>query len=245
MASFSSSYSTFTSPLHGNGVKAQTEIANGEVIFDEKPLFLLQTLPNRQVVIACGECAAFLGDSKLQLDVLKKTVTRQDILTECGSSSSSCTLVGCSGACGEFYCTEECRDRHWEQKGHKFLCTGKLTDEEAETSPLIAFKMHACTTNEIFLMVAELFATICVQADTLVATGLSKEEALSTAVKPLSIYVRELWWNAAIVPLKQKPVAFRNTLKALVKDGWALLDDTLLLTEKGYHTVLSAEYMSR
>ncbi len=94
-------------------------------------------------------------------------------------------------------------------------------------------------------MVAELFATICVQTDALVVSGMNKEEALSTAIKPLSIYVRELWWNAAIVPLKQKPVAFRNTLKALVKDGWALLDETLLLTEKGYHTVLSAEYMSR
>eukprot|EP01034_Spumella_vulgaris_P021362 gene21361-27392_t len=94
-------------------------------------------------------------------------------------------------------------------------------------------------------MVAELFAAICVQTDALIASGVTKEEALATTIKPLSIYVRELWWNAAIVPAKQKPVAFRNTLKALVKDGWALLDDTLQLTEKGYHTVLSAEYLSR
>lgn len=110
---------------------------------------------------------------------------------------------------------------------------------------MILFKMHAITTNEIFLLVADLFAAICVKADSLIANGASVDTALKESTEFFQKYVRELWWNAAVCPANQKPKAFKTTLKCLVDDAWSLLDTVLELTDKGYHTVLSAEFMSR
>ena len=111
--------------------------------------------------------------------------------------------------------------------------------------PLINFKVHAMSTNEIFLMVGDVFAAICCHVDSLLSAGVELHQAFDVATKPLSSYVRELWWDAAITPKGYKPAAFKKSLKTLVKDSWALLSEVLQLEAKGYAVFLSEEYMSR
>jgi len=190
----------------------------------------------------------------IQLGVLQGLISRENMCTnhaeypplpEEHRVNQASRIVPCIAGCGELYCSEECRDRHWTAKGHRVLCTGAISEDEAVDHPLICFKVHAITTNEILLMVAEVFASMCCQADTLISTGMSIQEALDECTQPLSGYVRELWWKAAVPPRGSKPGAFRKSLKALVSDSWSLLNDVLQLEAKGYSAVLSEEYMSR
>lgn len=125
------------------------------------------------------------------------------------------------------------------------LCTGLISDDEADMHPLINFKIHAMTTNEIFLMVADVFASVCAHVDSLVHCGADLSYAFEVAARPLAGYVREQWWDAAITPKGYKPAAFKKSLKTLVKDSWELLNDALHLTERGYAAYLSEEYLSR
>ena len=88
---------------------------------------------------------------------------------------SSWKVVPCRHECGQVYCSTECEADFWEAR-HRFLCTGQIAsvssgEDEDEASqvqsqeqpqqqqqqqhPLIQFKQHAITTNEIFLLVAE------------------------------------------------------------------------------------------
>lgn len=50
-------------------------------------------------------------------------------------------------ACGELYCSEECREQDF-RTGHRLLCVGPL---ETTEHPLYQFKMHALATNEVRL----------------------------------------------------------------------------------------------
>lgn len=244
-------YSTFCSALHGIGVKAEANLPENSVIFKERPYHFLQTIPNRQSCVVCAACHKPLGNISLQISILQGLVSRQNILQEVESfgllsnETAASAVFSCPSNCGELYCSELCRQMHWSSKGHCFLCTGLISDDDAEMHPLINFKMHAISTNEIFLMVGELFATICCQVDALVNSGVELNQALSVASKPFESYVRQNWWDAAIPPKKSKPVAFKNSLKALVRESWALLNEVLCLDEKGYSSLLNAEYMSR
>jgi hypothetical protein len=244
-------YSIFNSELHGCGVQADTSFATDESVLLEQPFHFLQSLPNRKSVVVCTACLKPLGSLQVQAAVLQGLVSRQNFMEESGNFSllpyecPCCPAVPCLSNCGELYCSNECRDHHWSYKGHKYLCTGAIPDEEAEYHPLIGFKMHAMTTNEIFLMVGDVFASICCHVDGLVASGTSIEQAFDVAMKPLAGYVRELWWDAAITPKGYKPAAFKKSLKTLVKDSWDLLNEVLQLESRGYASFLNAEYLSR
>lgn len=247
----SQKYSVYNSPLHAVGVRAEVNIPPGDVVLQEKPFHFLQTLPNRKSVAVCTTCLKCLGPLSMQLGVLQGTVSKQNLKEEIGNfmllpnESSSSQVVSCSCNCGEVYCSEQCREHHWSVKGHRLLCTGLITEDEADNHPLINYKIHAMTTNEIFLMVADVFASMCCHLDSLVSTGVELNVAFDIVARPLSGYVRELWWDAAITPKGYKPLAFKKSLKTLVKDSYELLSDVLQLEEKGYAALLSEEYMSR
>lgn len=238
-------YSVFNSYLHGCGVQAEATFNASEVVLQEKPLYFLQTIPNRKSVIVCGSCLKPLGNLATQVGTLQGIVLRQNVVEEINGSGHQCGITPCPANCGELYCSDRCRDFHWAVQGHRLLCTGHIPDEEAEFHPLISFKVHAMSTNEIFLMVAEVFASIVCQLDNLTASGVHPAQAFEIAAKPLSGYVRELWWDAAITPKGYKPVAFKKSLKVLVKDTWLMLDEALQLSTKGYAPFLSEEYLSR
>jgi hypothetical protein len=244
-------YSVFSSSLHGCGVQMNAPIDAGEIVLQEKPFFFLQTIPNRKSVVVCGCCLKPLGSISTQIGTLQGMISRENIAEELDSGSTflkdvyCCPVTPCPAKCGEMYCSERCRDLHWANQGHRLLCTGHISDEEADFHPLISFKVHAMSTNEIFLMVADVFAAIVSHLDNLTSGGMATSQAFEVVSRPLSGYCRELWWDAAITPKNYKPVAFKKSLKKLVKDTWELLDEALQLKVKGYAPFLSEEYLSR
>eukprot|EP01038_Epipyxis_sp_PR26KG_P013791 gene13791-18498_t len=232
-------YSISNSYTHGIGVYANQSFVENDIIFTEKPYLFLQTIPNRQLVLTCGECVSFLGNHNLQLNYLMKNINRSNISTEN-------VLCACSGSCGEYYCNAQCRDLHWEVKGHKFLCTGFISEEEAPNHPLYLYKVHAIQTNEIFLLVAELFSRIVNEVEQLVSLGGNLIDSLSMMCDPLSSFVRNVWWEVAQPPDDCEDVdEFRTTLRNLVMDAWDLLNDFLGISRKGMDVILNPDYMAR
>ena len=263
----------YSSPLHGEGVKSARNYATGDVVYSEKPLCILQTLPNTQDVLVCGACHKILGSFDLQIKMLSKEVTRQTLTIQMDhlvdSTDPANAVFHCPDRCGELYCSTACRDQHWSR--HQLLCTGALTEEEAATSPLIRFKIHACETNEIFLLVADVFAKICSDIDVMRQSKAGNGEdvaIIASALAPYDRFVRNLWWDCVVIDptLSSSDSGSSNingivtkedggdggndenlptTLKQLVAESWALLREVLNLDGRGLTHVLTAEYMAR
>jgi hypothetical protein len=155
--------------------------------------------------------------------------------------------------CRQFcHFADACHQNHW-CRGHKLLCTGSITDEEADSSSLLQFKIHACETNEIFLLVADVFASICCSLDDMRAEG-SMDDAmmLTRALNPYANFVRNSWWEVAIPSVQdqidnaeESPEKFAQTLQQLVTESWNMLRQTLDLDGRGLAEVLSIDYMAR
>jgi hypothetical protein len=143
MESGKSTYSLFQSSLHGCGVQAVCEIQAGDTVLLEAPLHFLQTLPNRRSVIVCTACLMPLGSLATQLGVLQGSVSRENIIEECGSGNfpaladedDFAEMIPCITGCGEMYCSDKCREHHWSHKGHKLLCTGLIPERGRGASP--------------------------------------------------------------------------------------------------------------
>ena len=248
------------STLHGDGVVATEDVERaGDVLFEEVPSLFIQSLSNRRDNLICGGCKSFVGSLNMHIDVLTRAITRQDqeeldARTHCASTSSLgigqfpgnkilSPVVLCSHQCGEVYCCEECRIQHWND-GHCILCTGCVATED---DSLIEFKVHAVSTNEIFLMIADLYARVCIKVEKAINEGDTRipEEIASEQLGQYDSYVRQLWWDAAVAPSDQDPAQLRESLQELVTDSWGLLSSALRLEPRGLAGVLSAEYMSR
>ena len=218
----------YSSPLHGEGVKSARNHATGDVIYSEKPLCILQTLPNTQDVLVCGACHKILGSFDLQIKLLSKELTRQTLTIQMDnlvdSADPTNAVFHCPDRCGELYCSTACRDQHWSR--HQLLCTGALTEEEAATSPLIRFKMHACETNEIFLLVADVFAKICSDIDMMrqsKAAGNGEDVAIiAAALAPYDRFVRNLWWDCVVIdPSSSSPKPSSSNISGSVTQATA------------------------
>ena len=208
----------FKSSLHGNGIIATTSFKEGERVFSEIPRYTQQTVENRNYAFTCGFCFSFLGSYREQIGFLTGMLRRSSLCSSFSSHNAS-FCVPCGALCGEFYCSDICRDSHWNSGYHSLLCTGSIRDEEAEDHPLMKFKIHAINTNEIFLLVADVLASIIGEGERIAAVHgeLPVNNALQLAISPLGEYVRQLWWDAAIAPSDQKPTRFANVLRKLVK----------------------------
>ena len=57
---------------------------------------------------------------------------------------------------------------------------------------LVAFKRHACATNEIFLLVADVFARICCEVDSAKANGVQFSAAVDTTMSPFCSLCKRL-----------------------------------------------------
>ena len=227
----------FASPLHADGVQATHVILPGETVFQETPFSFLQTIENRQVNAICGGCHCFLGPLEFQMNLLSRRISRQDQHVIAQGNA----IVLCCNQCGELYCSEACRVHHWQERGHKVLCTGLLDSSD----PMVEFKMHALRTNEIFLLVADIYSRICGSIERCVSEkGMGLEEAVSASLPPFAGFVRQLWWDAAVAPPGTDPVVLRETLQQLISESWRLLDAALHLTERGLGSCLGPEYMA-
>jgi hypothetical protein len=229
-----------SSGLHADGVFTVAPISAGALAFKEAPLNKVQSLDNRQDAMCCGQCLRFIGGRKMQLLLLTNSHTRAEISASVGSGSDAVDagpndlspVVPCRDACGEVYCSTACATKHWESC-HCLLCTGKIPDESAQTHPIMAFKIHACQTNEIFLMVADIFAGVVLRVE----KGATPEEAMA----PYEGYVREHWWDAVANP---DPILVQK-LKELVAQSWGFLSEALHLSARNLHSILDMDYFSQ
>lgn len=279
---------TFSSALGGDGIECDRKILKGQTVLTEKPLFCMQTLSNKRNALVCGYCLKFIGSTDLQLNVLARKITRIDVVDSCAKQNALdgkpeidklinskygnflSDVIPCSKNCGELYCSIECRNQHWKHT-HNLTCTGDITDEEASSHPLIQFKTHAATTNEIFLMVADVFASITNE----IIDYQQKHQVLDTVERSsgvyslLQTYVRELWWDAAIAPPGTNASQLKRSLRTLngasyrhlVKAYYPVLKDIMLKQSTaamdansnngasdeviGIDKILTSEYMSR
>lgn len=246
--SMSAPFEVRKSPLHGFGVFAGTSIKAGTVIFNEEPLLRLQSLTNKSDAVVCGGCYRFVGSLGLQLEFLARKVNRLSSF-EAGARFPQdqflSEVVTCGFTCGELYCSEACRAMHWD-RGHSVLCTGCVAEENANNSPLIAFKSYAVATNEIFLMVGDVFASIFTHASVQSATDVdAKIAAVIALIRPFTEYVHELWWNVAIAPEGTDADELANSLKEIVADAWSHLDALFNIRAQGLSSVLSQEFVAR
>lgn len=113
--------------------------------------------------------------------------------------------------------------------------------------------MHACATNEIFLLVADVFASICCEIEKMREEGsLNDESILVAALFPYSTFVRNPWWEVAIpsrdvlvTDPEESPAKFATTLKQLVGESWNMLRVVLDLDSRGLTEILSSDYFAR
>ena len=151
IVSGSENIESFLSSIHGTGLRVTKSMKRGDVVFHEVPWLFLQTIPNKQDVVVCANCACFVGSLGTQLGLLERSLSRQELLQDNLHFVGDIQLtpvIHCNNHCGEVYCSEQCRDNHF-LRGHDLLCTGLITEEEAEEHPLIRFKMFAISTNEV------------------------------------------------------------------------------------------------
>lgn len=242
----------FSSELHGDGVKALRPIEKDSILYCEKPRFFLQNLANRSTTLVCGHCARFLGSVGLQMKLLQKLFDRMSLCQtpeECMGDpyqQLSPMVCPCNLQCGEYYCSEECREMHWETKGHKYMCTGTLYQDSAAESSLYKFKAFCVQTNEIFLMIGNMMAEICCFLDQV--PDQNPVETTIHALESYKSYVHNLWWDVATLSLKKgskQKTRLEKSLKGLVKEAASLLRDTLRLKERGLHNILNEELISR
>jgi hypothetical protein len=237
------------SVLHGNGVCAMKPMRQGDVAFMEVPTNFLQSIPNKQDAVVCSKCARFIGTVGTQLSLLTRDIERQGYVNDSPCFDGDMCLapiVPCVHQCGDLYCSEACRASHMEQ-GHRLLCTGLISEEEAEFHPLIEFKQHAVMTNEIFLLVADIFAELCTRVET--TSEECRQDAVSAFLGRYDDFVRHLWWDVALVSngncTPEEQTHLQRSIHAIVHESWTLLCRALSLEERGLADILSAEYLAR
>ena len=219
----------------GDGVfLLETSVSSGTILFSESPKYCMQTLVNRSDVLVCSSCFTFLGSESLQLNILQKKTDRQVINQSIKTKTWTGSFIvhTCDYFCGELYCSQNCKTNRWG-KCHKLLCTGAISDEVDNLEhPLLLFKKHAIETNEIFLLVADVFAH-------------ALENKGNDTTNYFGNYVHNHWWDIVKTPADRDPIEFANTLKKLVHESYDLLSKSLKLHENQMDKILSLEFMSR
>jgi hypothetical protein len=242
------------SDLHGYGVFCPPSASTipGQVVFSEVPALRLQSLPNRGDALVCGCCSRFLGSVGLQLGILSRRLNRVNYeVAQAHPLAEDLVLsdiTPCGMMCGELYCSEQCRSLHWDRR-HALLCCGCVAEEEATSSPLIAFKEYAVNTNEILLMVADVFAEVfsnpVVAAGGAGGGGEECRAAAAAMIAPFESYVRPLWWEAAIAPDGTDPDELTSSLREIVVTTWEMLNALFGITNRNLQSILSAEFIGR
>lgn len=237
------------SALHGNGICATKNMQEGDIIFIETPTNFLQTIPNKQDVVVCSKCSRSIGTIGTQLSLLTRDIGRQGYLDDSPCFDGDrrlAPIVPCFHQCGDLYCSEQCRALHFE-KGHNLLCTGQISEDEAEYHPLIQFKQHAIQTNEIFLLVADIFAEVCTRTDS--CSPESRHEVIANILSRYEPFVRHLWWDVALVSngngTPEEQAHLQRSIHTIVHESWQLLNRALTLEERGLTEILSSEYLAR
>jgi hypothetical protein len=117
---------------------------------------------------------------------------------------------------------------------------GPISAAEAEEHPLVRFKLHAVNTNEIFLLLADVLASIRSAFESLRLALQGIEEASVAARAPYEQFVRREWWEVAL-PSDDVPAApLRAALRSLVQEASDLLRSAMCV--EGLESVFTQEY---
>lgn len=95
------------------------------------------------------------------------------------------------------------------------------------------------STNEIFLLVADIFATALLTPKNDTVSGVERY------ISKYESFVRNLWWEVAIAEDSSEQATLRMTLVKMVNEAWQHLDRVFQLQQRGVGHVLSPEFVSR
>ncbi|CAM9363677.1 unnamed protein product [Discosporangium mesarthrocarpum] len=191
----------------------------------------MQSLHNTQDVLVCRNCMVFVGDIIAHLELLTGTprhkcietflqreATRED--EKFGKFGKFGNMHLCDAGCGEVYCSQECCEEHLE-RCHSLLCVGPVPEEDALSHPLVALRVHAMQTNEIFLLVAEVIGHM-------IKSFLGNGGNVDKARQPYRDFVQEPWWTIVDESGPEGNGAdLRSTLYRLCSESGALLREAL------------------
>lgn len=211
-------------PPKGFGLFACASCPAYSELFTEEPLFAIQHSGNRRVVAACARCCGFIHSVPLQLEVIFGESRFAPLLAALGDLPSrwqesagegQATVVRCAQGCGELYCSEACRDAHFQQS-HNLLCVGPLSAED----PLLRFKYHALEHADTLLLAAQVFAFLVNRAK---AAG-GGTEVTQNLMQELLCFCHAPFRDACRAPPgRAKDAEFYAHTDALVNEAAALL----------------------
>ncbi|CAK9084680.1 unnamed protein product, partial [Durusdinium trenchii] len=193
-----------------------------------EPLFALQHSGNRRVVAACARCCGFIHSIPLQLEVIFGEGRFASLLAELGdlpkqwqesAGGGQAFVARCTQGCGEMYCSEACRDAHFQQC-HNLLCVGPLQAED----PLVRFKHHALEHADTLLLAAQVFAFLINRVK---ASG-GGAEAMHRMMQELMCFCHAPFRDACRAPPgRAKDAEFYAHTDQLVNEAAALLKAAL------------------
>lgn len=185
----------------------------------------MQTLSNRRDVLVCSCCLGPLPcPVETHLACLNGSQTAQALAVD----PAAVAAVGCAQACGELYCSAQCRDQAW-RGGHCLLCVGHVSDEDAAEHPLVQFKILAVQTNEILLM-----------ASAVLARMILRREGSDDSLDPFSAFVQEPWDTVAQSPAGADPAELQGVLRSLCDDTARLLREAFGAVPGGPREAMAA-----
>ncbi|CAE7207519.1 unnamed protein product [Symbiodinium pilosum] len=211
-------------PPKGFGLFACASCPAYTDMFTEEPLFAMQHSGNRRVVAACARCCGFVHSVPLQLEVIFGESRFAPLLAALGdlparwqetAGEGSAVVVRCKQGCGEIYCSEACRDLHF-QHSHNLLCVGPLTEDH----PLLRFKYHALEHADTLLLAAQVFAFLINKAK---AAG-GGEQVMKGLMQELLCFCHAPFREACRPPPgRSKDAEFYAHADGLVQEAAALL----------------------
>ena len=217
--------------------------------------------PDVCVAVASGRIdREKVWDYYKELEKDEEKNNRENILNgiDCSDRLLLCQMVSCRNKCGELFCSEDCEEQMWFQGGHELLCTGLIPESDnnddnennidedcgelnRQLHPLLQFKVHAVQSNEIFLMVGDLVATVVsLRRQQLENQQLHNEQQLDNRnldaiMAPYIDFTLKPWWDVATDPLMANPmmlsevVHLNKTLKELCFTSASLLKEAFML----------------
>lgn len=223
MTSYTALFQRKDDPTRGRHLIASQDIAKGELILVERPLLSMQTLGNsHDGALCCRCCQAFIGGPDLCLMVASGKLNREKVWDYYRNHEDeicrekSYKIWSCRNNCGELFCSQECERNMWSSCGHDLLCTGLIeepTDYEPDHNlhPLLEFKVHAVQTNEIFIMVADLVASVIslrrqqIEYNLKNENGNCEEVTLEELMAPYLDFTLVPWFEVATAPMMHDP----------------------------------------
>mmetsp|Transcript_32973 Transcript_32973/g.62091 ORF Transcript_32973/g.62091 Transcript_32973/m.62091 type:complete len:350 (+) Transcript_32973:118-1167(+) len=189
---------SFVGEARGRGLLATRRISKGEVFLIETPLVSVQDVSTSAQVLACGCCMRFVGSLDVQAAVASGARSRIHVLeTELPTASlpnlpdNQTNMLSeiwpCQQGCGAVYCSSVCRDSDWA-RGHRLLCVGLVSEEEADTHALVQFKRDADWPVDSLALLAKAAAHV-------VCRYHENGGNLQAAMEPYTYFDSLLWWE--------------------------------------------------